>query len=87
MTLMLPNPVIKEITLPVNVMFFGQIMFPCSHDCFHRLAWGKADQRMNVIRHKQEDEDKPAALRLIVFGRSEDSIGGRRVAELIDVPK
>ena len=59
-TLIVPETMIKEVTLPQDSVPGRLIFFPSANDLSHLFFRRKSDERMEMIRHQQEKMHKPA---------------------------
>jgi len=71
---MIAQTVVEEISLPIDLRFGGEEMFPVGEDCFHRrFAW-KRNDGMEVIRHEEHQSAVPRAFLVVVRGSGEHGI-------------
>jgi len=69
------NPVVEKIPLPLDMMFFGQVVFsrpglPPSIDS----VFGKTYHGMQWSGHEQKQMDIPPQFTVIMFGRRKDGL-------------
>src|SRR6266540_2673004 len=70
------QPMLEEITLPGNAEFFCCPFLPFTDNQFERFArWRKRQQRMQMVRHEQEQIRPPQELFLPVTDGFKQSLG------------
>ena len=77
---------IEEIALPLNTRPSGGVAFPMCNDISHSHLGREADERVQMIRHEQQNVDEPFAGMHIKPGGVEDDGGCVVVAELVHSP-
>lgn len=72
----LPQPMIEEIVLPMEVAYPGGPAFEVEDSLPHGMVWiGKTEQGMHMIWHDKENADKPDTVLMTVNGGIADFCG------------
>jgi hypothetical protein len=72
--MMVAQPMIEKIALPIHAMFSGDKLLPVPDRRLHARFVRKRDDRVQMIRHKQAEAAMPDESLVIEFHRSEHGI-------------
>src|SRR6266487_5151965 len=80
---MIAQPVVEEIALPIHAMFSSDELFPVLDARCHAWFARKRDDRMQMIRHKQAQAAMPDESLVIEFHGGEHGIASVRATQLV----
>jgi hypothetical protein len=82
-SVVIPKPMIKEVSLPGNLVIPSEVFLPFTDGPFHARLARKGDNRVQMIGHQQHQPAVPQKTFVIVDCSRKDDVANSRAAKMI----
>ena len=80
---LIAQPVIEEISLPLNPLECREEVLPVCDGLFHSPLLRKSHDRMKMVRHQKHEPAMPGEFVVVMRGGGEHGIADARTTELV----